>query len=68
MTVDKIERTWFSDEKIFTAKTTTNTQNYRVYTSVLKKRNLTPGSVKCVANLLLLTEKTITCVMIGFTS
>jgi len=57
MTVDKIERTWFSDEKIFTARTPTNTQNDHVYARVLKKRDLTHGSVKCVVNLLLLTEK-----------
>src|SRR6218665_1196662 len=68
MTVDKIERTWFSDKKIFTAQTPTNTQNDLVYARVLKKRDLTAGSIKCVVNLLLLTEKMITCVMIGFTS
>jgi len=27
MTVDKTERTWFSDEIIFTAQTPTNTKN-----------------------------------------
>lgn len=43
MTVDKIERTWFSDEKIFTVQTPTNTQNDRVYARVLKKRDVTPG-------------------------
>src|SRR6218665_2191636 len=55
MTVDKIERTWFSDEKIgiFTAQTPTNTQNDHVYARVLIKRDLTPGSVKCVVDLLL---------------
>src|SRR6218665_221189 len=58
MTVDKIERLWFySDEKIFTAQATTNTQNDLVYARVLRKRDLIPGSVKCVVNLLLLTEK-----------
>ena len=57
MTVDKTERTRFSDEKIFTEKTLTNTQNDRVYARVLNMRDLTPGSVKCVINLLLLTEK-----------
>ena len=67
MTVDKIERTWFNDEKIFTAQATKNTQNDRVYARVLRKQDLTPGSVKCVINLLILTEKTITCVTIGFT-
>ena len=41
MTVDKIERTWFSDEKIFTVQTPTNTQNDRVYARVLKKRDVT---------------------------
>jgi len=43
MTVDKIERTWFSDEKIFTIQTPTNTQNDRVYARVLKKRDVTTG-------------------------
>jgi len=68
MTVDKIERTWFSDEKIFTAQTPTNIQNDHVYARVLRKRDFTPRSVKCVVTLLLSTEKTITCFMIGFTS
>ena len=45
MSVDKIERTWFSDEKIFTVQTPTNTQNDRVYARVLKKRDVTHGSV-----------------------
>ena len=48
---------WFSDENIFTTQTPTDTQNDFVYARVLKKRQLTPGSVKCVVNLLLLTEK-----------
>jgi len=43
MTVDKAERTRLSDEKIFTAKTLTNTQNDRVYARVLKKRVVTTG-------------------------
>src|SRR5688572_5339945 len=37
MTVVKIERTWFSDEKIFTVQTPTKTQNDRVYARVSKK-------------------------------
>src|SRR6218665_2270626 len=41
MTVDKIERTWFSDEKIFTAQTPTNIHNDRVYARVLKKQDVT---------------------------
>jgi len=43
MTVDKTERTRFSDEKTFTAKTLTNTQNDHVYACVLKKRVVTSG-------------------------
>ena len=31
MTTDKVARTWFSDEKVFTVQTPTNTQNDRVY-------------------------------------
>src|SRR5678815_5297342 len=41
MTVDKIEKTWFSDEKIFTVQTPSNTQNDRVYACVRKKRDVT---------------------------
>ena len=37
MTDDKIERTWFSDEKIFTVQSPTNTQNDRIYACVLRK-------------------------------
>jgi hypothetical protein len=40
MTVEKIERTWFSDEKIFTVQTPTNTQNDRVYAAVNNKREV----------------------------
>jgi len=47
MAVDKTERTSFSEEKIFTAKTLTNTQNDRAF----KIRDVTTG------RLLLLTEK-----------
>jgi AraC-like DNA-binding protein len=43
MTVDKIERTWFSDEKIFTVQTPTNTQNDRVYAAVNTKRDVAPA-------------------------
>ena len=42
-TVDEIERTRFSNEKILTAKTLTNTLNNRVYARVLKKRDVTTG-------------------------
>jgi len=38
MTVDKTERTRFSDEKIFTAKTLTNTQNEMTTGRLLKGR------------------------------
>ena len=56
MTADKIERTWFSDEQIFTVglQIPTNTQSDRIYVRGLKKRDVTPGSVKSVVNLLFL--------------
>ena len=50
MTVDKTEQTWFSDEKIFIVQLPTNTQSDRVYARVLKKRDVTPQSVKCVVH------------------
>jgi len=40
-TFDKIGRTRFSDEKVFIAKTLTNTQNDHVYARGLKKRDVT---------------------------
>jgi hypothetical protein len=43
MTQDKIDKTWFSDEKIFTVQTPTNTQNDRVYANVNLKRDVTPA-------------------------
>jgi hypothetical protein len=43
MTKDKINRTWFTDEKIFTVQTPTNTQNDRVYANVRFKRDVTPA-------------------------
>ena len=52
MTVDKIERTWFSDEKMFTVQTPTNMQNDRV-----PKNEMWHKLLKCVVNLLLLTEE-----------
>ena|SRR6218665_2478657 len=39
MTVDKIERTWFSDEQIFTVQIPTNTQSDHVYARVLKNNS-----------------------------
>src|SRR6218665_3229013 len=35
----KLARTWFTDEKIFTVQTPTNSQNDRVYASVAVKRD-----------------------------
>lgn len=43
MTDEKIDRTWFTDEKIFTVQTPTNTQNDRVYANVRFKRDVTPA-------------------------
>jgi hypothetical protein len=43
MTVDKIERTWFSDEKFFSVQSPTNTQNDRVYANVTSKRDVSSG-------------------------
>jgi len=43
MTPEKINKTWFSDEKIFTVQTPTNSQNDRVYASVNHKRDVTPA-------------------------
>jgi len=42
MTADKMSRTWFSDEKIFTVQTPTNPQNDRVYAAVSVKRDVAP--------------------------
>jgi len=42
MTSDKVARTWFSDEKVFTVQTPTNTQNDRVYAAVSVKRDIPP--------------------------
>ena len=42
MTTDKVARTWFSDEKVFTVQTLTNTQNDRVYATVSAKRVVPP--------------------------
>ena len=42
MTTDKVARTWFSDEKVFTVQTPTNTQNDRVYAAVSAKRDVPP--------------------------
>jgi len=43
MTDDMIKKTWFTDEKIFTVQTPTNTQNDRVYADVTFKRDVTPA-------------------------
>ena len=43
MTDEKIDRTWFTDEKIFTVQTPTNTQNDRVYANARFKRDVTPA-------------------------
>src|SRR6476469_3854002 len=42
MTDEQIDRTWFSDEKIFTVQTPTNTQNDRVYANVSFRREVVP--------------------------
>jgi len=43
MTRNKVSRTWFSDEKIFTVETPSNSQNDRVYASVRTKRDVSPS-------------------------
>ena len=43
MTQNKISRTWFSDEKIFTVKTPSKSQNDRVYANVKAKRDVPPS-------------------------
>ena len=43
MTQNKISRTWFSDEKIFTVETPSNSQNDRVYANVKAKRDVPPS-------------------------
>jgi len=40
LTVAKLARTWFTDEKIFTVQTPTNSQNDRVYANVAVKRDI----------------------------
>ena len=42
MTTDKVARTWFSDEKVFTVQTPTNTQNDCVYAAVSAKHGDVP--------------------------
>ena len=42
MTDEKINRTWFTDEKVFTVQTPTNTQNDLVYANVKFKHDVTP--------------------------
>src|SRR6218665_1286702 len=36
----RLARTWFTDEKIFTVQTPTNSQNDRVYANLAVKRNI----------------------------
>ena len=43
MTAENIGKTWFTDEKIFTVQTPTNTQNDRVYANVRFKRDVAPA-------------------------
>jgi len=43
MTQNKISRTWFSDENIFTVETPSNGQNDRVYANVKAKRDMPPS-------------------------
>src|SRR3984885_5647356 len=40
LTVAKLARTWFTDEKIFTVQTPANSQNDRVYANVSAKRDI----------------------------
>lgn len=40
LTVAKLARTWFTDEKMFTVQTPTNSQNDRVYANVAVKRDI----------------------------
>ena len=40
LTKQKLARTWFSDEKVFTVQTPSNTQNDRVYANVKSKSNV----------------------------
>ena len=39
---DKVAGTWFSDEKVFTVQTPTNTQNDHVYAAISAKHNVLP--------------------------
>lgn len=43
MTKRKISHTWFSDEKIFTVATPSNTQNDRLYSKAKTKRDVSPN-------------------------
>lgn len=40
LTKQKLDRTWFSDEKVFTVQTPSNTQNDRVYANVKSKSDV----------------------------
>ena len=42
MTANNIAQIWFSDEKLFTVKTPTNTQNDRIYVAVSNKHDVPP--------------------------
>jgi len=41
LTKEKLDRTWFSDEKVFTVQTPSNSQNDRVYANVRSKKDVT---------------------------
>ena len=43
MTRGKVSRTWFSDEKMFTVETPSNSQNDRVYADVKAKCDVSPS-------------------------
>jgi len=40
LTKAKLTRTWFSDEKVFSVQTPTNSQNRRVYANAAVKRDI----------------------------
>jgi len=46
MTDEKIDRTWISNEKIFTVQTPRNTQNDCVYANVSFKREVAPARLQ----------------------
>ena len=50
LTKDKVARTWFSDERVFTVQKPTNTQNDRVYATVSAKRDVPQNSCSRVGS------------------